>query len=382
MIGKVKQNTSFRATTGYVLGKPGARIIGGNMVGDTVAVLVVEFSMSRDLKPLIKYPVGHFILSLPHHESLLDEPMADLGDLYLQGMGFDRYEHQYLMVRHIDRQHEHLHLIASRINVSSGKVVDASFDRYRSQAVIRGLERDFNLTPVLSSWEVGRRGQTRKQLEKLKATGIESVQSRLQDLIEKTAKRDAPMLQFMQAMTAAGVDLAVYTDAQTNEIAGISYSLDDVKMSGTDLGNRYTFPGLQRTFNLQYEPERDHAPMQQFFEQAARVEAIAMALLDTARLLHRHHLTLLNGKRYRLSIRQQPRSELVLQRKEQTEEGVEVEKIASILLEKPYRATGYALTQVDVDHFEQQAEPLQKLLSLPDLPLPPTQQDLAAAMQL
>lgn len=381
MIGKVAQNASFRATTGYVLGKPGARIIGGNMVGATLDTLVAEFSMSRGLKPMLKRPVGHFMLSLPHHESLVDATLSDLGDRYLQGMGFDLDENQYVMVRHIDRQHEHVHIVASRINVLSGRVADDSFERYRSQEVVRGLERDFNLTPVLSSWEVGRRSSTRAQQETLAKTGVAAVQTRLQNLIDKIAQRDAPVLQFLQAMTEAGVDLAVYSDAQTHAISGISYSLDDVHMSGTDLGNRYTFPGLQRTFNLQYEPERDNAQIQNFFAQTDRVNAIALALLDTARLLQRYQLNLLEGQRYRLIIRTQPRKELVLQRKQQTPEGVEVEKIASIILEKPPRAIGYALTQADVEHFEQQKEPLKQLLALSDhgkLQI----DKMAAAMQL
>ncbi len=366
MIGKLFQNTSFRATTKYVLGKPGARIIGGNMAFSTLDGLVAEFCLSRDLKPMIKRPVGHFMLSLPQHESLLDEPLSDLGDRYLQGMGFDLFEHQYLMVRHIDRQHEHIHIIASRINVLSGQVVDDAFDRYRSQAVIRGLERDFNLTPVLSSWETGRRSHTRKQLERRQKTGVASVQSRLQNLIEKLAERDTPVIQFMQAMAEAGVALAVYTDAQTNAIAGISYSLDDVKMSGTDLGNRYTFPGLQRTFNLQYEPERDNAPIQHFFDQAGKVNAILESLLATARLLHRYRLDFLDGQQYRLTIAKKPRKELVLSRKQPTLEGLKLEKLASIVLEKPQKAIGYALSQNDVDHFERQLEPLKQLLALSD----------------
>jgi len=123
---------------------------------------------------------------------------------------------------------------------------------------------------------------------------------------------------------------------------------------------------LQRTFNLQYEPERDNAQIQNFFAQTDRVNAIAIALLDTARLLHRYRLNFLDGQRYRLIIRNQPRKELVLQRQQQTSEGVEVEKIASIILENPPRAIGYALNQADVEHFEQQKEPLKRLLALSD----------------
>ncbi len=362
MIGKVMQNDSFRATTGYVLGKPGARIIGGNMVGSTVDALVAEFSMSRDRNRMIRHPVLHVSLSLPHDESLADRQLADLGERYLEGMGLNIDEHQFTIVRHIDCQHEHAHIVASRINLRSGLVANDSFERYRSQVVIRQLEHDFNLTPVPNSWAVGQRSQTKGQLEIARQTGIESVQKRLQTLIETRAKDAADLMQFLQLMAESGVDVMVYSDAQTKAITGISYRLDHVKLSGTDLGNRYTFPGLQRTFHLPYEPEKDNAQIQNCLAQTDRVNAIAIALLDTARLLQRYRLQQLDGPQYRLSLQTQPQRALVLQRKRETAEGLQLERLAAIRLEPSPQAIGYALTPADVEHFERQQVALQQLL--------------------
>jgi len=58
-------------------------------------------------------------------------------------MGFDRPRIKYLIVRHKDTEHEHAHAI-NRIDMVSGKVVVDSFERYRSQEIIRQLERNYS----------------------------------------------------------------------------------------------------------------------------------------------------------------------------------------------------------------------------------------------
>jgi hypothetical protein len=69
-------------------------------------------------------------------------------------MGFD--DNQYVVVRHCDRAHDHIHIIASRIKLD-GSCVSDSWDHLRIQTVMRELEQEFNLTPVESTWEKEKR---------------------------------------------------------------------------------------------------------------------------------------------------------------------------------------------------------------------------------
>ena len=80
MIAKTKANSSFRGTTKYVVEKAKAKIIGGNMIGQTTNQLVAQFMVSRNLNPKVKEPCYHLMLSLPHHETLSDEQFASLGE--------------------------------------------------------------------------------------------------------------------------------------------------------------------------------------------------------------------------------------------------------------------------------------------------------------
>ncbi len=51
MIGKQIKGKGFAGCLGYVLGKDGAELVGGNMLGENAQELASEFSESRKCKP-------------------------------------------------------------------------------------------------------------------------------------------------------------------------------------------------------------------------------------------------------------------------------------------------------------------------------------------
>lgn len=85
---------------------------------------------------------------LPADNAVLDDIMLrDIAKEYLIGIGFDE-DHPYLVYKHEDTQHSHLHMITSKLDVN-GKCIKA--DNYRqSQRVTRELEEKYNLTRVSS----------------------------------------------------------------------------------------------------------------------------------------------------------------------------------------------------------------------------------------
>lgn len=273
LIGKVMKNNSFTATTKYVIEKEQATIIGGNMVGENPKELVTEFMISHDLNPGIRRPVYHFTLSLPKHEDLNNKQFAALAETYLGGMfvldkgqdidkcfsflkDLDLNTHQFFVARHTDREHQHIHIVASRINLIDGKTIQTWHDCYRSEKLIRRLEETYNLQPGICSWEVGKKAQTKSQLELLGSTGVGSVKSEMQSAIEHLATNRPTLPSFLKQLHKVGIETNI-TYNPNKEIRGISYCLDDVAISGSKLGKRYSFPGLQKYLGISYEPERD-----------------------------------------------------------------------------------------------------------------------------
>lgn len=253
MIGKQVKGNSFRGVLNYLHAKEGSRLIGGNMAGKTPRVLAAEFKVARVLNPNLNKAVYHASLSLPKSDRLIDEQWQMLCDDYVKGMGFEGS--QYVVYRHSDREHDHIHIVASRIRISDGSTVSDSWDYRRSETLIRDLEKKYQLTPAPSSLEVAKRGQTTGERRQLERTGEESIRLKLQSLLA-LAIEPLAMPQLIDRLKERGIDARVsYT--RTGKVKGISYQLEGIAFSGTHLGKAYTFPGLQKYRGVTYDKSQD-----------------------------------------------------------------------------------------------------------------------------
>ncbi|MEZ2240389.1 relaxase/mobilization nuclease domain-containing protein [Microcoleus sp.] len=262
MIGKQIKGTGFRGCLNYVLGKKDATLIGGTMCGQTPEELAAEFAIARQLRPNLKVAVFHATLSVDSTEKIEDSEENDqrwlaIAANYMKAMEFDN--NQYAVVKHSDTEHDHIHIVASRICLDGG-VVDDSWDYYKSQETIRQLERNYNLETVTPSWETDKRAQTTGEHRYLQSKGNQSVRVQLQDLIDEVTQDNPSMPEFVERLQQQGVEVQVgLTQTGIGFSKGISYNLDGVALSGTQLGKAYTFSGLQKHRGVSYDKGRDNA---------------------------------------------------------------------------------------------------------------------------
>jgi hypothetical protein len=280
VIGKQVKGKSFRGLLNYLFGKEGARQIGSNMERTNPKDLAVEFRFSQQLNPKTKRAVYHASLSLPHNDRvsvasrketptigdrLSDETWHEIAQKYLRAMNFDM--NQYVVVRHTDRTHDHVHIAASRIKLD-GTTVSDSWDYRHSEAVIRKLEQEYNLQSVQGSREKDSYSPTTGERRQLARTGEESVRVKLQQAIDHITQDHPTMPELIKRLQQQGVNIRVsYTSI--NKVKGISYKLDGVAFSGTHLGKAYTFPGLQKHRSVNYSSQRDDKLIQQLMKQPA-----------------------------------------------------------------------------------------------------------------
>jgi hypothetical protein len=260
MIGKQIKGTGFRGCLNYVLGKKDAALIGGTMCGQTPEELAAEFAIARQLRPNLKVAVFHATLSVDSTEKLEDSEENDqrwlaIAANYMKAMEFDN--NQYAVVKHSDTEHDHIHIVASRIRLDGG-VVDDSWDYYKSQKIIRQLERNYSLETVTPSWETDKRAPTTGEHRHLQSKGNKSVRVQLQDLIDEVTQDNLSMPEFVERLQQQAVEVQV-TRTGIGLSKGISYNLDGVALSGTQLGKAYTFSGLQKHRGVSYDQGRDNA---------------------------------------------------------------------------------------------------------------------------
>jgi hypothetical protein len=80
----------------------------------------------------------------------------------------------------------------------------------------------------------------------------------LQDLIDEVTQDNPSMPEFVERLQQQGVEVQV-TLTGIGLSKGISYNLDGVALSGTQLGKAYTFSGLQKHRGVSYDQGRDNA---------------------------------------------------------------------------------------------------------------------------
>jgi hypothetical protein len=266
MIGNQTKGRGFRGLLDYLEKQEDAKLIGGNMGGNNAIALAREFKISRQLNPEGDRVVYHASLSLPHGERLDEATWNEIANRYLEEMGFD--SNQYVVYRHSNTEHDHIHICASRIRLDNGKIVHDGWDYKRSETVIRQLEKDYGLQQTQSSHEKLSRnpsiGQQRR-LERERQEYINGdrqtpqerpIKQQLQDLIDRATVDNPTMPQLIERLQIEGVKVR-HGLTRNGKSKGISYSWKGQQFSGTHLGAAYTFPGLQKHKSVDYQPKRD-----------------------------------------------------------------------------------------------------------------------------
>ena len=276
MIGKISKGGSFKNLVQY-LDKKDAVVLGTNMYGQGSRELTAEFMSVHDLNPGIKQPVLHASLSLSPGESLSDEQLREACEAWMEKMGFDLNKNQYLIVRHKDTEHEHAHLAINRIDMISGKVVVDSFERYRSQEIIRQLERNYGLEQVAPSW------QTFKNSERnLEQTPERSERQQLAARIERAAQGKPTMPEFFHRLASHQIRASVEF-TRNGKPKGITYmAASGEKEAGNALGKAYSFPGLQKYLQVSYDPVRDNQKLVEIVQGARQQHQELQQARETA----------------------------------------------------------------------------------------------------
>lgn len=156
MIAKIGKNSSFGATVAYVMGPgkdnvPGrATLIGGNVAGQNAESITREFEQLALGKDDVKKQVLHISLNAnPADGKLSDEKWNEISKAFLRDYGVDPDKHPWMLVRHSDKTHDHVHLVVSRISYERELFKPVYKDSLHAQRVCRQLEAKYNLTPTI-----------------------------------------------------------------------------------------------------------------------------------------------------------------------------------------------------------------------------------------
>lgn len=116
MIAKISKGGSFGGAVDYVLdkGKDAELLAGLGVRMKDRDSIVRSFRMQAALNPHLSKPVGHIVLAFSAQDAarLDNRRMVGIAAEYLSGMGIRNT--QFIIARHRDREHPHLHILFNR----------------------------------------------------------------------------------------------------------------------------------------------------------------------------------------------------------------------------------------------------------------------------
>jgi hypothetical protein len=256
MIGKIVIGKDFYGVLAYNEKKVDegvGYVIDSNIEHSTSVNMTNEFNLIRQLRPGLGKAVFHVSLNLPHSDHLDDKEFTSLGCDYLMTMGFDN--NQFIMYRHTDTKHEHIHIIANRVRYS-GRVTSDSNIKRRSREVLNALEKKYGLSQILGKTNT-KKSLTQKEIEKTLRTGAAPTKLILQEKIGATFSKAMNIEEFIQLLKTQNISPKFNVSKTTGRVSGISFKYEGIIYKGSSLGKRFSWNSIVKHIN--YEQTRDRA---------------------------------------------------------------------------------------------------------------------------
>ncbi|EBP9658278.1 relaxase/mobilization nuclease domain-containing protein [Citrobacter freundii] len=268
---KIRRGKSFAGVVLYTL-KPGSHhkndpiVIGGNVtiVGNAAKDLIAEFDSTKQLRPDVQKAVWHNSLRLPKNEALTDAQWAEIADDYMSRMGFSE-THLRCYVLHDDKAGQHIHIIASRIELSSGKLYLGKNENLISTRIIQQLELDYSLTRTKGPEAKAPPASPSPEPKHKKSRNEAMMEERIGELCPKTIIQNAlevflankpSTTEFVHQLVAQNIR-AIPNIASTGRMNGFSFEYQGIVFKASQLGKGFSWAELQN--KIDYQAERDNA---------------------------------------------------------------------------------------------------------------------------
>lgn len=259
-MNKIKRGKNFRGVITYALAPAPHHmttpmVIGGNLVGITVDELTAEFVKTQKLREDVTKPVWHNSLRLPVGESLTNEQWRNIADDYMRRMGFcDTHLRCYVL--HDDEAGQHIHIIASRINVlAGGQLYLGKNENLISTRVIQDVERDHKLTqtkgPSPAKPPKKQRKLTRNEKMMQERTGEKASKKVIQEAIDAilTFFDTITIENFINELQKQNIS-ATANIASTGKMNGFSFEHQGVAFKASQLGKAYSWSNMSKRITV------------------------------------------------------------------------------------------------------------------------------------
>jgi hypothetical protein len=203
------------------------------------------------MNPKIVKPVAHISLdfSVQDKARMTDTFMVGMAKEYLKKMGYDNT--QYIIVRHNDTDHPHIHMVINRID-NDGKRISDKKEKWRSTKICMELTKKYGL--YISSGKENVKEERLREPDKTKYEIYHALQSAVSKCrnwkeLDKKLQRN-------------GITTGFKYNGDTSEVQGVKFEKNDHEFSGSKIDRQFSYSKID--YQLHQHNRMQETNAQQF----------------------------------------------------------------------------------------------------------------------
>jgi hypothetical protein len=260
MIAKIVQGRGFKGVINYVLDKNKAQLImaEGVRLKDKEAVINSFIAQSK-INPIAK-PVAHISLdfSTQDKDRLSNNTMLTIAAEYMKKMGYNNT--QYIIVRHNDTDHPHIHLVINRID-NDGKRISDKNEKLRNTKVCMELTKKYGL--YIAKGKENVKEHRLKEPDKTKYEIYHALQS--------AVARSTDWAELIRELKKSGISTHFKYKSATSEVQGVKFAKNGYEFSGSKIDREFSFSKIDYQLNhnartQDFQIRQEHANLGGFLD--------------------------------------------------------------------------------------------------------------------
>jgi hypothetical protein len=232
MIAKIVKGKGFKGVINYVLDKAKQTelLVAEGIRYKNRESIIRSFVAQAGMNPKVSKTVGHISLdfSAQDKDKLTNAKMVQIAKEYIAKMGIDNM--QYIIGRHYDKEHPHIHIVFNRID-NNGKTISDKNDRYRSEKICKELTEKHGLYFA--------QGKENVKIHRLKEP--DKTKYEICDALQSAVVRSKNWNDLMKELKKSGITTDFKYNGNTTEVQGIKFGKNGYEFSGSKIDRQFSY---------------------------------------------------------------------------------------------------------------------------------------------
>ena len=237
MIGKQPKGTSFGGCVRYVLKEEKFKLLEAAGVEGIPEQIEEQFELQALLNDKVKNIVGHTSLNFSPEDSARlksdDVLMLNIAHDYMKLMGIENT--QYIIARHIDREHPHCHIVFNRVD-NDGKTISDKNDFRKNEKVCKMLTARYRLHFA----------EGKEHVNFIRLRRHDKVKYFIYHALKREVPNARSWSELRLALRKYGIDTQWKLSRTTGEMQGVKFTCNQLTFSGSKIDRQFSFLNIDQ----------------------------------------------------------------------------------------------------------------------------------------